>query len=189
MANSQTMSLHPDIERVLISESEISGRISELAREIDADYAGQSPVLVGILKGSVFFLSDLMRRLTVDCRVDFMCVSSYEGERSTGVVRLTLDLRENVQDRDVLLIEDIIDTGLTLGYLRQNLMTRKPRSLEIVSLLDKPEARKVRIEPRYRGFKIPNEFVVGYGLDYNERYRNLPFIGVLKREAQPGGGV
>lgn len=171
---------HPDVERVLISESDIQKRIVELAGEIDRDYQGRSPVLIGILKGSVLFLSDLLKRLSIDCRIDFMCVSSYEGERSTGVVRLTLDLRENIEDRDILIVEDIVDTGLTLGYLKQNLMTRKPRSLEIVSLLDKPEARKVLIEPKYRGFQIPNEFVVGYGLDFDERYRNLPYIGVLK---------
>jgi hypoxanthine phosphoribosyltransferase len=180
MTTNPATETHPDVERVLIPESEIQARVAELAREIADDYKGKSPVLIGILKGSVLFLSDLLKRLELDCCIDFMCVSSYEGDESTGVVRLTLDLRENIEGRDVLVIEDIVDTGLTLGYLKQNLMTRHPKSLEVVSLLDKPEARKVRMEPKYRGFKIPNEFVVGYGLDFNERYRNLPYIGVLK---------
>ena len=120
--------------------------------------------------------------------MDFMGLSSYSGNKSTGVVRLTLDLRESIQDQDVLIVEDIVDTGLTLSYLQQNLMTRKPRTLEVATLLDKPECRKVRIEPRFAGFRIPNEFVVGYGLDYDERYRNLPYIGVLKPEVVQRGG-
>lgn len=175
------MSVHPDIERVLLEEDVIRARIKELARELSSDYAGRKPVLIGILKGSVPFMADLMRAMTEDHTVDFMCLSSYSGNASTGVVRLILDLRESISDRDVLIVEDIIDTGLTLGYLRQNLLTRQPRTLELVTLLDKPECRKVTISPKYCGFKIPNEFVVGYGLDYNEAYRHLPYIGVLRR--------
>ncbi|PCI33207.1 MAG: hypoxanthine phosphoribosyltransferase [Elusimicrobia bacterium] len=181
--------MHPDIERVLISEEDIQAKIAEIAAKIDRDYENRTPVLIGILKGSVLFLSDLLKRVTIDCSIDFMCVSSYEGDKSTGVVRLILDLRESIEGKDILLVEDIIDTGLTLGYLRQNLMTRKPRSLEIVSLLDKPDTRKVTIEAKYPGFQIPNEFVVGFGLDYNERYRNLPYIGVLKPAAYAGEGA
>ena len=174
---------HPDIERVLLDEGAIRTRIAELGRQLSADYAGRKPVLIGILKGSIPFMADLMRCLEVDHTVDFMCLSSYNGDSSTGVVRLILDLRESIQDRDVLVVEDIVDTGLTLSYLRQNLLTRGPRTLELVTLLDKPDCRKVNISPKYCGFKIPNEFVVGYGLDYNEAYRHLPYIGVLKKSA------
>ena len=174
---------HPDIERILLDEAALRARIAELAAQLSADYAGRKPVLIGILKGSVLFMADLMRAMTLDHTVDFMCASSYSGESSTGVVRLILDLRESIQGRDVLVIEDIIDTGLTLGYLRQNLLTRQPRSLELVTLLDKPDCRKVNISPKYCGFRIPNEFVVGYGLDYDEAYRHLPYIGVLKKSA------
>lgn len=175
--------LHPDIERVLLDEPTIRGRVRELGSEITRDYQGRRPVLVGILKGSVAFLSDLLRELRLDCSIDFMSAASYAGDASTGVVRLLLDLRESVQDHDVIIVEDIVDTGLTLSYLTQNLKTRRPRTLELCTLLDKPECRKVRVHPKYTGFKIPNEFVVGYGLDYNERYRNLPYIGVLRPEA------
>lgn len=174
---------HPDIERVLLDEGVIRSRIAELGRQLSADYAGRKPVLIGILKGSIPFMADLMRTMEVDHTVDFMCLSSYSGDSSTGVVRLILDLRESIQDRDVLVVEDIVDTGLTLSYLRQNLLTRAPRTLELVTLLDKPDCRKVNISPKYCGFKIPNEFVVGYGLDYNEAYRHLPYIGVLKKSA------
>lgn len=172
--------LHPDIQRVLLAEDLIRGRLRELGAQISRDYAGKKLMLVGILKGSVMFLSDLMRELSVDCCVDFMCLSSYSGKESTGVVRMLLDLRESAEGRDLLLVEDIIDTGLTLSYLVQNLKTRNPRSLEICAFLDKPECRKVQVRAKYVGFQIPNEFVVGYGLDYDERYRNLPYVGVLK---------
>jgi hypoxanthine phosphoribosyltransferase len=174
---------HPDIERVLLDSEAIRARTRELAKELSADYAGKKPVLIGILKGSVPFMADLMRDMTADHTIDFMGASSYSGEASSGVVRLTLDLRESISGRDVLVVEDIIDTGLTLSYLRQNLLTRQPRSLELVTLLDKPDCRKVNISPKYCGFRIPNEFVVGYGLDYNEAYRHLPYIGVLKKSA------
>lgn len=174
---------HPDIERVLLDTEAVRARVSELGAQLSADYAGKKPVLIGILKGSVPFMADLMRAMTEDHTIDFMGASSYSGEASSGVVRLTLDLRESISGRDVLVVEDIIDTGLTLSYLRQNLLTRQPRSLELVTLLDKPDCRKVNISPKYCGFRIPNEFVVGYGLDYNEAYRHLPYIGVLKKSA------
>lgn len=172
---------HRDIERVLLDEAQIQERIRELGRQLSADYQGRSPLLVGILKGSLVFLADLMRQISVDFSVDFMCLASYSGAGSTGVVRLLLDLRESAEGRDLLIVEDIVDTGLTLSYLNQNLRTRNPRSVEICTLLDKPGARKVRVQPKYVGFKIPGEFVVGYGLDYEERYRNLPFVGVLRK--------
>lgn len=176
----QTAALHPDIARVLLTEEQIRERIRELGHAITRDYAGRRLTLVGILKGSVMFLSDLMRELDLDCTVDFMCLSSYSGKESTGVVRVMLDLRESAEGRDILVIEDIIDTGLTLSYLMQNLKTRNPRSLEICAFLDKPDCRKVQVRAKYVGFPIPNEFVVGYGLDYNEQYRNLPYVGILK---------
>ena len=174
-------SAHRDIERVLLDESTIATRIKELGRQISHDYAGRGVTLVGILKGSVIFLGDLMRAIEADCSVDFMCLSSYEGKGSTGVVRVLLDLRDNAEGKDLLIVEDIVDTGLTLHYLLENLKTRNPRSLEICALLDKPECRKVPVQAKYVGFSIANEFVVGFGLDYNEKYRNLPYIGVLKR--------
>ncbi len=174
---------HPDIERVLVSEEDLRRRIAELGAQIARDYAGKPPMFVGILKGCLLFLSDLMRATPLDCEVDFMSLASYSGDSSTGVVRQLLDLRDSPQGRDLLIVEDIVDTGLTLSYLVQNLKTRGPRSLEICSLLDKPDCRKVGIRPKYVGFKIPPEFVVGYGLDFNERYRNLPYIGVLKKSA------
>ncbi len=174
---------HPDISRVLLGEEKIRARIRELGRQISKDYAGKKLILVGILKGSVLFLSDLMRSIDLSCSVDFICLSSYDGKASTGVVRLLLDLRESAEGKHLLLVEDIVDTGLTLNYLLENLKTRRPASLEICALLDKPESRKAPVKAKYIGFEIPNEFVVGYGLDYNELYRNLPYIGVLKPSA------
>ena len=176
----ESVALHPDILRVLITQDGLRVRIREMGRQISRDYAGRPLTLVSILKGSVLFLSDLMREIDIDCTIDFMCLSSYEGKASTGVVRMLLDLRESAEGRDLLVVEDIIDTGLTLSYLMQNLKTRKPASLEICTLLDKPECRKVKVAAKYVGFPIPNEFVVGYGLDYKEQYRNLPYVGVLK---------
>ena len=175
---------HPDIEKVLLDKAEIEGRVQELGRQISKEYAGRRLMLVGILKGSAIFLADLMRSITIDCSVDFMCLSSYSGEGSTGVVRMLLDLRESAEGKDLLIVEDIVDTGLTLHYLLENLRTRKPRSLEICAFLSKPECRKVEVDAKYVGFSIPNEFVVGYGLDYNERYRNLPYVGVLKKSGK-----
>jgi hypoxanthine phosphoribosyltransferase len=171
---------HPDISRILLDEPAIKARIKEMGRQISSDYAGRKLTLVGILKGSVVFLADLMREITIDCSVDFMCVSSYAGTGSTGMVRVLLDLRESAEGKDLLIVEDIIDTGLTLTALTENLRAHRPKSVEICALLDKPECRKVPIEAKYTGFKIKNEFVVGFGLDYNERYRHLPFVGVYK---------
>lgn len=176
-------SKHPDIDRVLLDEETIAKRVRELGQLISEDYKGKSLVLVGILKGSVLFLSDLMRAIDLDFEMDFMSASSYEGESSTGVVRLLLDLRHSVSGKDVVIVEDIVDTGLTLKYLLENIKTRGPRSLEICTILDKPSCRRVSMSPKYKGFDIPNEFVVGYGLDYNEYYRNLPYIGVLNPSA------
>jgi len=178
-----TRTIHPDVERVLIAEDQLQRRIIELAGELRRDYAGKDPILLGILKGSVLFLSDLLRRLDFDCCVDFVSLASYSGTSSTGVVRMLLDLRESAQGRDIIVVEDIVDSGLTISYLLQNLRSRNPRSVEVCTLLDKPDCRKVRIEPKYAGFRIPNEFVIGFGLDYNERYRNLPYIGVMKPSA------
>lgn len=172
--------LHPDLEKVLIDQAALQKRVQELGREISRDYAGRRPVLLGILKGSVIFLSDLLRNINLDCSVDFMGVTSYSGRSSTGAVRMLLDLRESAEGRDLIIVEDIMDSGLTLHYLLDNLRARNPRSLEVCALLDKPECRKVAVTAKYVGFRIPNEFVIGYGLDYNEKYRNLPYVGVLK---------
>lgn len=176
----QTRPVHPDIERVLLEETQLQARIKEMGKQISRDYAGRKLTVVGILKGSVIFLSDLLRSINLDCTVDFMCLSSYSGQGSTGVVRFMLDLRDSAEGRDLLIVEDIVDTGLTLHYLLDNLRTRGPRSVEVCALLDKAECRKVDVVAKYVGFKIPNHFVVGFGLDYNEKYRNLPYVGVLK---------
>ncbi|NLO90679.1 MAG: hypoxanthine phosphoribosyltransferase [Elusimicrobia bacterium] len=173
--------MHPAIDRVLISRETLQKRVQELGQEISHDYRDTCPVMIGILKGSVQFLADLMKSTTVDHSIDFLCPSSYAGgTKSTGIVRLLLDLRESIEGKDVLLVEDIVDTGLTMSYLLDNLRTRRPRSLEICTLLDKSVCRKSQVPIRYRGFEIPDEFVVGYGLDYKELYRNLPYIGVMK---------
>ena len=157
--------------------------------EVDpADYEGRDLLLVGVLKGAIFFISDLMRELTVPCEIDFMAISSYgAGTDSSGVVRILKDLEINISGRDVLVVEDIIDSGLTLSYLRRTLGARKPASLEICALLTKPERREVEVPVRYVGFEIPNRFVIGYGLDFAERYRNLPYIGVLHPDLVPNG--
>lgn len=174
--------LTADVQKVLLDPSTIQKRVAELGAQISRDYKGKRLTLVGILKGSVTFLADLMRSIDadLDCTIDFMRVSSYAGRESTGAVRVLLDLAESAEDRDLLIVEDIIDTGLTLHHLQDLLRARGPRSVEVCCLLDKPECRKVPVEAKYVGFQIPNEFVVGYGLDYEERYRNLPYVGVLK---------
>jgi len=165
---------------VLIEEDDLQRRIGELGAEISADYEGRDLLLVGVLKGAVFVLADLMRHLTVPCEVDFMAISSYGASTdSSGVVRILKDLDRDIAGRDVLIVEDIIDSGLTLSWLLGNLRSRHPASLEVCTLLRKPDAIKVDVPVRYVGFDIPNEFVVGYGLDYAERYRDLPFIGTL----------
>jgi hypoxanthine phosphoribosyltransferase len=174
------------VAEVLIEEDVLRGRIAELGEEISRDYAGRAPLLVGVLKGAVFFMSDLMRELTVPCEIDFMAVSSYGASTDTsGVVRILKDLDLNIEGRDVLVVEDIIDSGLTLNYLIRNLESRSPASLEICALLTKPDRRQIDVPVRYVGFEIPNKFVIGYGLDFAERYRNLPYVGVLDEELIP----
>ncbi|WP_083502459.1 hypoxanthine phosphoribosyltransferase [Sphaerimonospora sp. CA-214678] len=169
-----------DLSSVLISEAELQAKIKELAGQIDADYAGQDLLIVGVLKGAVMVMADLARALHIPVRMDWMAVSSYgAGTRSSGVVRVLKDLDTDIAGRHVLVVEDIIDSGLTLSWLMNNLKSRDPASVEICALLRKPDAVKVPIDVRYVGFDIPNEFVIGYGLDYSERYRNLPFIGTL----------
>jgi hypoxanthine phosphoribosyltransferase len=166
--------------KTLIGAEELQARIDVLAAEISRDYAGRRPVLIGVLKGAVFFMADLARRLTCDVEMDFMAISSYGSSTdSSGVVRILKDLDMNIEGRDVLVVEDIIDSGLTLKYLTKNLSSRRPASLEIVTLLDKPGRRQVDLGCRYTGFHIGNEFVVGYGLDFAELYRNLPYIAVF----------
>jgi len=172
---------NPLIDRILIPSVDIQRRVKEVGNEITRDYQGLLPVLVSILKGSFVFLADLTRCLGIDHEVDFMSVSSYEGStHSTGVVKIEKDLKTNITGRDVIIVEDIIDTGLTINYLCELLETRSPRSLRVCCLLDKLPARTKAAEIHYRGFEIPKEFVIGYGLDYDEKYRHLPFIGVLK---------
>ncbi|MCK2213973.1 hypoxanthine phosphoribosyltransferase [Actinomadura sp. ATCC 31491] len=169
-----------DLEKVLISEDDLQAKIKELAGRIDQDYAGKDVLLVGVLKGAVMVMADLARALHVPVQMDWMAVSSYgAGTKSSGVVRVLKDLDTDILDRHVLIVEDIIDSGLTLHWLLENLKSRKPASLEICAALRKPDAVKVPIDVKYVGFDIPNEFVIGYGLDYAERYRNLPFIGTL----------
>jgi hypoxanthine phosphoribosyltransferase len=171
----------PAIGETLVGSDQLRRRVDELAAQISADYAGRDLVLIGVLKGAVFFLSDLMRALTVPCEVDFMAVASYgSATKSSGVVRILKDLDAVIEGRDVLIVEDIVDSGLTLQYLLRNLAGRNPRSLEVCALLIKPERRKVDLETRYVGFEIPNRFAIGYGLDHGERYRNLPFVAALK---------
>ena len=175
------MSNTPVLQRVLFSQEQLAERVNELGREISADYRGKQPLFVGILRGCIMFYADLLRAVSVDCNMDFMCLSSYCGTSSTGEVRTMLDLRESIKGRHVIIVEDIVDTGLTLDYLMKNLQSRGAASIEICCLLDKPANRKAEVHPKYIGFQIENEFVIGYGLDYNELYRNLPYIGVFKK--------
>ena len=178
------VSPHPDISEILISEDEIAAKVAELAALIDADYAGQTVLLVGVLKGAAMIMADLSRALTVDATLEFMAVSSYgSSTSSSGVVRILKDLDRSIEGVHVLVVEDIIDSGLTLSWLIRNLRSRHPASVEVVALLRKPEALKVAVDVRYVGFDIPSAFVVGYGLDYAERYRTLPFVGLLTEEA------
>jgi hypoxanthine phosphoribosyltransferase len=181
------MTVSPELERdvseVLIDEDALHRRIAELGEELSADYAGRDLLLIGVLKGAVFFMADLMRKLTVPCEIDFMAISSYGGQTdSSGVVRILKDLDMNIKDRNVVVVEDIIDSGLTLSYLMRNLRSREPASLEICALMTKPSRREIEVPVRYVGFEIPNRFVVGYGLDFLERYRNLPYVGVLNAD-------
>jgi hypoxanthine phosphoribosyltransferase len=178
--------LERGVESVLIEEDQLQARIAELGEEISNDYAGRDLLLLGVLKGAVFFMADLMRRLTVPCEIDFMAISSYGAATdSSGVVRILKDLDINIEGRHVLVVEDIIDSGLTLSYLMRNLEARNPESLEICALLTKPARREIDVDVRYTGFEIPNRFVIGYGLDFGERYRNLPYVGVLHADLIP----
>jgi hypoxanthine phosphoribosyltransferase len=179
--------VHADVGEVLVDEETLRARVRELGAAISEDYAARDLLLVGVLKGAVFFIADLMRELRIPCEIDFMAISSYgAGKDSSGVVRILKDLDLNIAGRDVLVVEDIIDSGLTLSYLMRTLKARGPASLEICSLLTKPERREIDVAVRYVGFEIPNRFVIGYGLDYAERYRNLPYIGVLRDDLVPG---
>ena len=183
MIDPATSALYKDVEKLLLHSDEISARVAELSAEITRDYQGRALVCVCILKGAAFFFSDLVRRVDLPLSVDFMSISSYgSATKSSGVVRILKDLDRDIVGRDVLIIEDIIDTGLTLSFLKENLKARGAASLRVVTLLDKPCRRQVDLAPDYRGFEIEDYFVVGYGLDYNERYRNLPDIGVLRPE-------
>src|SRR6476660_5144371 len=184
--------MHTELERavgeVLIDADSLRGRIAELGEEISASYAGRELLLIGVLKGAVFFMADLMRHITVPCEVDFMAISSYGASTdSSGVVRILKDLDINIDGRDVLVVEDIIDSGLTLSYLIRNLEAREPASLAVCALLTKPDRREIDVPVRYVGFEIPNRFVIGYGLDFGERYRNLPYVAVLSDDALPDG--
>jgi hypoxanthine phosphoribosyltransferase len=168
--------------------SQTAARVAELGAEVSVDYQGRDLLLIGVLKGAVFFMADLMRHLTVPCEVDFMAISSYGASTdSSGIVRILKDLDINIEGRDVLVVEDIIDSGLTLSYLMRNLESREPTSLEVCALLTKPARREIDVPVRYVGFEIPNKFVVGYGLDFAERYRNLPYVGVLHEDLLPPG--
>jgi hypoxanthine phosphoribosyltransferase len=173
----------PDVKEVLITSQEIEDKVREIGARITEDYKGEKPLLIGILRGAVVIMSDLMRNIDLQCELDFMDISSYgTGTSSSGVVRILKDLEEDITDRHVLIVEDIIDTGLTLSYLMRSLQARKPASLEICALLSKPSRRRADLNVRYLGFEVPDEFVVGYGLDYAGAYRNLPDICVLKPE-------
>jgi hypoxanthine phosphoribosyltransferase len=174
------------VGEILIDEETLAARVAELGAEVSADYQGRDLLLIGVLKGAVFFMADLMRHLTVPCEVDFMAISSYgDATDSSGIVRILKDLDINIEGRDVLVVEDIIDSGLTLSYLIRNLESREPATLEVCALLTKPSRREIDVPVRYVGFEIPNKFVVGYGLDFAERYRNLPYVGVLSEHLIP----
>ena len=171
-----------DIEKVLIDEQELSDIVMRLGKQISEDYKDKDLLLVSILKGSVMFMADLMRAITIPCNIDFMAVSSYgSGAKTSGVVKILKDLDKSIEGKDLLIVEDILDSGKTLNYLTEILMARNPNSIKICTLFDKPDRREVNIFADYIGTKVPNEFIVGYGLDYNEYYRNLPDIGALKR--------
>ncbi len=170
-----------DIEKILISEEELRNKVAELGRQISEDYKDKNLMMVSVLKGSVVFMADLMRAITVPASIDFMSVSSYgSGVKTTGVVRIIKDLDEALTGKDILIVEDILDSGMTLSYLKEHIGAKDARSIRIATLLDKPERRRVNIVPDYKGFVVPDEFVVGYGLDYDEKYRNLPYVGILK---------
>ena len=177
--------MEKDILKILISEEEIRSRVAQLGQELTAEYRDKNPVVVGVLKGVVVFYADMIRQLKMPCQMDFMWISSYSGTASTGAMEVKRDISTDIQGRHVLILEDIYDTGNSLDFTYRHLLEKKPASLKICTLLDKPERRKpgITLKPDYVGFTVPNEFVVGYGLDYNEHYRNLPYVGVLKPEA------
>ena len=174
--------IEDDIAYTLLSHEEIYARVHEVGQKISEDFAGKDPVFVGVLKGCFMFMADLIRCVDIGCQIDFMAVSSYSGTSSTGAVRINKDLKEDINGRHIILVEDILDSGVTLNYLKNYLLVREPASVSIVTLLDKPARRKAPVRADYFCFNVPDAFVVGYGLDYNERYRNLPYIGVLKPE-------
>ena len=172
--------LEKDIDHILFSEEQLKARVREIAGQIDRDFAGKEPMLISVLRGSFIFMADLMRSITLPCTVDFMAVSSYgAGTTSSGQVKITKDLSESIEGRDIIVVEDILDSGNTLSYLLQILQARHPASMKLCTLLDKPDRRIKPVHVDYSGFSIPDEFVVGYGLDFAEKYRNLPYIGVL----------
>lgn len=179
------MSMHDDIKTVLVTEEQLQAKVQELGAQISRDYEGKNLLLVSILKGAVVFMADLMRAVTIPCSIDFMVVSSYGGANteSTGLVKIVKDLDADLSGRDVLIVEDILDSGITLSNLVPMLKMRNPNSVRICAILDKPTRRKADIRPDYEGFQVPDEFVVGYGLDYDEKYRNLRYVGALKPEA------
>lgn len=172
--------MREDIERVLISEEELREKVSAVGAQISRDFEGKDPLFVGVLKGCFIFMSDLLRHVDIRCSMDFMAVSSYSGVKSTGAVKINKDLSEDIAGRHIIIVEDILDSGVTLNYLKHFLEQRGPASIHIATLMDKPARRKAPVYADYSCFEIPDAFVVGYGLDYNERYRNLPYIGVLK---------
>jgi hypoxanthine phosphoribosyltransferase len=177
------MAMRDDIESILLTEEQLQKRIREMGQEISRDYADRYPIFIGVLKGCFMFMADLVRNVDVPCSLDFMAVSSYgNSTTTTGAVKITKDLREDIEGRDVIIVEDILDSGVTLHYLTGFLQNRKPASITIATLLDKPARRKAEVYARYAGFEVPDAFVVGYGLDYAEKYRNLPYLGILKPE-------
>ena len=178
------MTMHDDIQTILVTEEQLQAKVAQLGARISQDYAGKDLLLVSILKGAVVFMADLMRAVTIPCSIDFMVVSSYGGTNTetTGLVKIVKDLDADLTGKDVLIVEDVLDTGVTLSNLVPMLKMRNPSSVKICAILDKPARRKTDIAADYRGFEVPDAFVVGYGLDYNEKYRNLPYVGVLKPE-------
>ena len=175
--------MREDMERILLTESELKERVAELGRQITEDYAGREPIFVGVLKGCFIFMADLLRSVELHCTMDFMAVSSYgDGTTTTGAVKINKDLSRDIAGRDVIIVEDILDSGVTLSYLKSYLQNRAPNSIRIITLLDKPSRRKADIKADYSGFEVEDAFVVGYGLDYAEKYRNLPYIGILRPE-------
>ncbi len=182
--------IHPseaDVESILLSPEQIAARVAEMGAQISADYAGKDPVFVSVLVGAAIFSADLLRQITIPCSLDFMAISSYGKEsRSSGVVRVMKDLDESIESRHVIIVEDIIDTGLTLNYLLENIRNRNAASVRVAALLDKPSRRLTDVKVDYIGFEVPDEFVIGYGLDFAQRYRNFPYVGVLRPEVYGG---